>query len=202
MNIRLPALAVVFTWPLIAVATLSAQPPHSAPAAASPGAVVAVLDVGQVFKNHHSFTRQLEDIKKDIETFEAQINRERQGITEQAKGLEQYRPSSPEYKQLETELAKHTSDIQVRAQLKRNEILDREAKVYYQTYQEMVAVVSRIAEQHGINVVLRFDSEPMDPEDRGKVLKGVNQFVVLQRNLDLTNLVLQQVNAAQTHRTR
>ncbi len=169
-------------------------------AGAAGGTSVAVLDVARVFKNHTAFMQQTEAIKQEIAAFEDELKRQRQAITEQAKALEQYRSGSPEYKRLEEDLAKRTSDIQVRTQLKKNEILNREAKLYYDTYQQILGAVGQLAQQHGIEIVLRFDSESIDPANRGDVQQGVNRFVIMQRNLDLTQLVINHVNGTQARR--
>ena len=46
-----------------------------------------------------------------------------------------------------------------------------------------------------ISMVLRFDSSPIDRENRGDVIKGVNRAVVYHNNLDLTDHVIQALNA-------
>lgn len=188
------------TIPLSALLTLAFGLTPLLAQANSAGSIVAVLDVGKVFRDHVGFNQRMEDIKKEIQAFEADINRQRQGLSNESKALQQYKAGSPEYKQLETTLAQKTSDLQLRMQLKRKELLEREAQLYYQTYQQIVAAVARIAEQNKISLVVRYDSDEIDPTDRMKVLKGVNRFVVVQQKLDLTGLVLQQVNPAQARR--
>jgi Skp family chaperone for outer membrane proteins len=156
---------------------------------------MAVIDIAKVFKEHVKFKQKMDNIKKEIEAFQADVRQQRERLTERSKkGMEMYKPGSPEYRQLEEELAKTASQIQVNAKLKQKEILDREAKVYYETYQDVVTLVARIARHNGIELVLRFDSEQIDPADRGQVLKAVNRNVIFQHpHLDLTNIVLRQV---------
>ena len=174
---------------LLAVSTARAQSPGVQPA----GTAIAVLDVGKVFETYKPFKDKLEAIKQEVKAFESEINNERKTITDRAAELQQYRAGSFEYKRLETELAKKTSDIQVQAQLKRKDILEREARVYYETYQQMVAAVGRIAKQHGLALVLRYNSKPIDAANRADVLRGVNQTVVFQDHRDITSLVLEEI---------
>ena len=54
----------------------------------------------------------------------------------------------------------------------------------------MKQTVASLAQQYGIALVLRFDSESINPTDRGEVIKGVNRTVVYHHKLDLTNMVI------------
>ena len=58
----------------------------------------------------------------------------------------------------------------------------------------MQAVLKSLSTQHGISLVLRFDSEDVDPTNRGEVIKGVNRSIVYQEKLDLTSLVISQMS--------
>lgn len=156
---------------------------------------VAVLDVAKVFKNHDQFTQRKEDMKNEVATFEQDIMRQKRELVARAQKLQtQFSPGSAEYRRAEKELAQTESDLRLKLQLKRKELIDREAKLYYETYQQILQVVSSLADQHRLNLVLRYDSEEIDPSDRAKVLSGVNRFVILQRQLDLTAAVLKNVN--------
>ncbi len=166
------------------------------------GTMVAVLDVGKVFKGHLGFTRQMEAMKADVKAFEADIQSKRQILVDQAKQLNQYKQGSSEYRQLEAKLAKEQSDLQVRMGLKRKGFIEREAKMFYATYQEIVAAVAMISEQYRINLVLRYNSEEIDPDNPGGVKNALNRYVIWQKNLDITKIVVKQVNDPQAMRLR
>ncbi len=74
-------------------------------------------------------------------------------------------------------------------------MLNREARIYYDTYSQMQSVVAAAAEKYGISLVVRFDSQPIDASNRGEVVKGVNRNVVFQKNLDLTSMVIERMGA-------
>ena len=75
------------------------------------------------------------------------------------------------------------------------QLLSREAKIYYDTYVEMQSIVESIATEYGLSLVLRFDSETIDPTNRTEVIKGVNRSVVFHRKIDLTTMVTERLNA-------
>lgn len=157
------------------------------------GVNVAVVDISQVFKNHPRFKATADQIKAEIKQFEQTINNQRKALLEQRKKLEQYTPGSPEYRKLEEYLARQASDLKLKAGLKRKEVLSKEAKLYFQTYQEIRGVISQVARQYKISLVLRFNSKPIDPNDRGDVLAGINRPVVYQQGIDITAAVLEKV---------
>jgi Skp family chaperone for outer membrane proteins len=180
-----------------AVRPTSAPVPASAPVSApvSAGVQVAVIDINYVFKNHQGFNARMEGIKREIESFEGELRTQQKEIVDLAQKLNEYNPSSPEYKRIEEEATRDRIDIQAKAQLKKKDILEQEAQYYFEAYQQIQAAVQAIADRHSIGLVLRFDRDVMDPNDRTSVLKGVNRAVVMQRNLDITDLVLDSVNS-------
>lgn len=184
---------------LACVGQLSAQqgPPGvaRAPVAAPSGTNVAVIDIAAVFKSHNRFNAAMNDIKKDIEDFETYVRNEQTKFNTKREQLMTFKPASLEYKQMEEELARTQSDLQVKVGLKRKEFLEQEARVYYRVYREIEQQVGLFAQRNRIGLVLRFNGDEMKEDDRASVLQGVNRAVVYQSNLDITSFVLQQVNA-------
>jgi Skp family chaperone for outer membrane proteins len=80
----------------------------------------------------------------------------------------------------------------------RKEFLEREAKVYYQTYLEVVDAVKYYAKRQNIGLVLRFNGEPVDPNRRDDVLREINKPVVVQDQIDITPDVLALLNRDQS----
>lgn len=169
-------------------------PPRSAqPSGASPQ--VALIDIAKVFKSHPGFNQQLEAVKADVTAFEKDMVAKRNKITSEQSRLAEFNVGSPEYKQTDAAITKQMSDLQVSAQLKKKDLLIEEARIYYQAYNEVLAEVQAIATRYNINLVLRYDSMPIDPLDRNSVLQGVNRPVVYQNGLDITDMVLESLTA-------
>jgi len=49
--------------------------------------------------------------------------------------------------------------------------------------------VHKVAEQYNISMVLRFDSTEIDPKNPQSVAQGISRSLIIQRNLDITQLV-------------
>jgi len=181
----------------------AARPPVSAPATAAPTAAapqqattqIVVIDIAKIFKGHHRFNQMMADIKKDIEDFDAYVKNETGKLKSMGEALQQYRAGSLEYKQKEEEAARLTSDLQVKVGLKKKELLEQEARVYFNVYRELEQKVAVFAQRNRITMVLRFNSDDMKEDDRNSVLQGVNRAVVYYHpQLDVTNMLLLELN--------
>ena len=155
--------------------------------------IVAVLDVAKVFKEHAQFNKSMETIKSDIAKFEEEFRGKRESLQNQIRSLQNL-VGQPEFKTEEAALARKEADLQIEANQKRADILKQEAEIYYQTYNQVVQTVAKLSGTYGISLVIRYDSGPIDQTDRPSVIKGVNRNVVFQRDLDLTSLVLAELN--------
>ena len=158
--------------------------------------VVAVLDVARVFKETPEFDIAMKKIREEAEGLKGQITQQQDAIKAEAQQLGQYEPGSAERNQLGAALEQRQTALRTRARQAEADLLNREAGVYFATYQQMQSVLGQIASQHGISLVLRFDSQEIDPANRAEVIKGVNRAVVFHRRLDLTNLVIQNMGSA------
>ena len=83
--------------------------------------------------------------------------------------------------------------LRTRATQTNTELLNREARIYFDTYTRMQQVVSTLAGEYNISLIIRFDSQAINPENRPEVIKGVNRNVVYQKNLDLTTMVIEKM---------
>jgi Skp family chaperone for outer membrane proteins len=166
-------------------------------ASASPATHVAVIDVGYIFKNHVRFKAAMDKMKDEVLAAENGLKAERDrinGLMEQIKG---FNVGSPEYRNLEGEVAKAQGDFNVNAQLQKKDFMDREAKVYLQVYAEIERAVSQFARENRIAVVQRFDGEPIDEADRNRILSSITKPIVYyDPQIDITPDILRMLNGA------
>ena len=155
---------------------------------------IAVVDVSYIFKNYSQFKSAMEGMKKEMETAEGQLKSDRSAIAAKEEQRNQYNPGSPEYKKMDEEIARQKAEFNLTAGRIRNDFLEREAKVYYQTYLEVSNAVQYYAQQHNIGLVLRFNGDQIDPNLREKILQAINKPVVYQNNIDITPDVLALLN--------
>jgi Skp family chaperone for outer membrane proteins len=167
------------------------------PAPARRRSPIAVVDISYIFKNHHGFKAAMDRMKKEVEAYEEHLRTQQNALMKEKERLSDYRPGSENYDALERSLADKGAKLQVDMQMKRKEFLEREARVYYDVYRLVAAAIQGFAEQNGIELVLRYSGEPMDPANRQSVLQGVNRPIVYHRQLDITREVLDRLNRTQ-----
>ncbi len=139
-----------------------AQPPGATSAA--PSTLVAVVDIAKVFESHPTFKTSLDSLQQQAKTADLDLEGKKKSLTQRGQQLTELDSGSPDYRQLEADLARQAADLQVQAHQVKKDLLQREALQYYTSYNEILAAVDRIAQRHGIALVLRFDSRAMDPE--------------------------------------
>ena len=164
----------------------------------SGGGMVAVLDVAKVFEANTGFNQRMNAIKAEAEQFKAQMEQQQAQLQQKAEPLKEYKPGSPNFNQLQAALEQETARLRTTAQQTNTDLLNREAKIYHDTYVRLQQVVAGFAEQYNIVLVIRFDSSPIDPSNRAEVVKGVNRNVIYQKDLDLTTMVIKEMESMAT----
>ncbi len=164
----------------------------------SNGGIVAVLDVAKVFEANKIFIDRMDAIKIEAENFKALMERQQAALQEKAEPLKTYNPGTPEFNALQAQLEQETATLRTNAQQTNTELLNREAKIYHETYLKMQQTVAQLAQEYNITLIIRFDSNPIDPTNRAEVIKGVNRNIVYQKDLDLTSMVIDKLAAAST----
>lgn len=159
-----------------------------------PAASTVVVDINYLFKNHPNFKRQMDQMKGEVDAFEAQMRQMQQELGNLQEQLGLYRVGTTEYQEVEQQMARLAADMQVQTQVKKREFQIREAHIYHETYQEISGIIGQFAQQRGITLVLRFSSDQVDPNNPDDVLRGVNRAVVWQQNLNITYDVLNIIN--------
>ena len=124
----------------------------SVASAQEPGRV-AILDVAKVFKENKIFADGLLALPAQADEFKRRVIAERDAIKAESMRL-RGKPASPYRNQQEAELKQRRTALRTAVRQNEAELVDREARVYFDTYREMKAVVEAIAEEHNIKLVL------------------------------------------------
>lgn len=168
------------------------------PAAEKPAAKpcdVAVIDIGKVFKEHIEFKKAMDLLKAEMVAFQEKgqaRHKELQDLAEAAKS--NFKKGSEPLEQEERKLQRLANELQIESASKQKQIMAEEAKVYHRIYNDVSEKTIGYARAKGIRIVLRFNSDSIDPDDRNSVLAGVNNSIVYQDNLDITDEIIRRVN--------
>jgi Skp family chaperone for outer membrane proteins len=180
------------------------QPAAAAAAGVNPAGAnaskynIAVVDISYIFKKHERFKATMDQMKAEMEKIEADLKADREKIAAQEQQRNQFNQSSAEFKKMDEDIARQMAEFNLKMGKLRKEFLEREAKVYYDTYLQVVDAVKYYAKRQGIGLVLRFNGEPVDPNRRDDVLREINKPVVVQDQIDITPDVLALINRDQS----
>ncbi|WP_147867147.1 OmpH family outer membrane protein [Stieleria maiorica] len=172
----------------LATPTVSAQQAQST---ASTGHRVAVIDVGYVFKNLPAIQAQINKVKAELERHETEIKQKREELNQAALRLKSLKIGTPEYARQEEHVADLDSKLRLDMRRRHSDLGEAEAKIYYDNYQRIRAAVKAVAVHNHINLVLRFNSEAVDPHQGDSAAREIMRNVVYQDNaINLTDTVM------------
>jgi Skp family chaperone for outer membrane proteins len=160
------------------------------------GGIVAVLDVAKVFKENLEFSNQMDAIRAEADMLKKNIEAKQEEIRSKASTLSSMEPARR--KQFEGQLEQEQTALRTEARQTEQDLLVKEASIYYATYTKMQGVVEQISQQHNIALVLRFDSAPINPDNPNEVVVGVNRAIVYHHKLDLTTMVISNMGSTVT----
>ena len=159
------------------------------------GGEVAVVDISHIFLNHNRFKAMKEDVTRDVKAIDGQLRQRQKDLVARVEQLKQFKTGSPDYKELEIKIAQQDADLRVQVQLKKKDIMQREAKILANVYAEIQEEVRWFAERHGISLVVNFNRQPINSDSRESVVRGVNRPVVYQNKIDITYEILERLNS-------
>jgi Skp family chaperone for outer membrane proteins len=151
---------------------------------------MAVVDISWIFKNYKRFTDQIEALKTEMTAADASLKTVVDGLTALEQKRDALKPGSAEFKLADEELARQKADFSIKQGTVRRDFLEREARIYYSTYMDVSVAVKAVAERNNIGMVLRFNGDPIDPQQREDVMRAIMQPIVFQNNVDITPDVL------------
>lgn len=156
---------------------------------------VAIVDIGLIFKSHASFEHNLASLKTEAERFKSASMQQQQQLMQKAEALKQYTPGSDNFKNLESNLAQESAKLEVEQRDKMRILMQQEAELHYKTYTDVNRLISEYCESSGIKLVLRYNSQEMDPTKPSTVMLRVNGSVVYhdQQN-DITPQIVARIS--------
>jgi outer membrane protein len=158
------------------------------------GTSVAVIDIKFIFDNHQRFKTAMDDIKKDYDAFEGTVRNTETDLRKKLEELKGMQPGSDQFRQLEEYVATTRSKVQLDIGRRQKQRVEAEAQVYHRAYQEVEEKIKSFADRYGIDLVLQFSTTEIDPSKPDTVIRGLNRQVVFQRNLNITQFILDELN--------
>jgi hypothetical protein len=170
---------------------------------------IALIDIGAVYENSRKFQRDMEELKLygnvHGPSFRNEYQRHQRQMDQILVELVKHEKGSMEYERLRSEwLELHRQSIfAYPIQLPKTnkvEFMRREARVYYDSYQDICDAVRAYAETHQIGLVLRFKREPIDRHNANSIMKGVDRNTVFHTLPDITDDIIRRINERDAER--
>jgi len=189
-------------WVYLWVPVMFAMLGHLPVALAQPG--VVVVDVKALFKAHAGFNQQLEMLRQAAEAHQAEAVEIQQRLARKAELLRQYDQFSVEFREAEAELAREAAAAEVAMRNKMFNLVKAEAKLHYDTYNQIHGVIAEYCQQRDYTLVLRHSPTEMSPNNPESVMQGVNNQVIFHRSgrditADINSLLARQNQNAQVN---
>jgi len=156
---------------------------------------VAVVDMEHILDNHPTFTAQMESMKAEFQQTMKDFEERRKKLSESVQQLNsQLNSDSPEFKQREEAIVSQESKLRLDAKNKQEEFDERQARLMYDTYNQIVNGVSIAAQYYKFDLVVRYNrkqSTQMNPKKPQSVLYGADREVIyFNKDNDLTDVVI------------
>lgn len=155
---------------------------------------VAVVDISFIFKNYPGFTSQIDKLKIEMEAADGALRADRDRLVQMEEQRNALKPGSAEFKALDEKLAHQKAEFSIKQGTVRRDFLEKEAQVYFATYNQVSAAVKAYAVKNDIGMVLRFTGDEMDKSapvpSREDVMRLIMQPIIHQNSIDITPDVL------------
>jgi outer membrane protein len=152
---------------------------------------VALVDMARLFNEYPRFNELRDQLRKEIEAAQADLTSRIEALKQRKPELKEFPSGSPEYKKLEQELLASAKELDAEKKKLQAEFFQKESDMYNSCYRTVRAEVVRHAEMHGIDLVLRFNRQENEENDKPEeVMKRLQAQVIYHAGLDITDDVL------------
>lgn len=111
---------------------------------AASNSAVGVVDIAQVFRQHAGFKQQTEAIQQEIVTFDREVSEQRKSSRNKMRSRSRCRWAALNIDSWTRKSARCASRLQLTQDLKKKELRDREATLYFETYREVQREIAAI----------------------------------------------------------
>lgn len=147
---------------------------------------IAVVDISYIFKSYPGFTQQIEALKVKMTDADNALKADRDRLVRMEEERNTVKPGTDKFKQLDEQLAHQKAEFSIKQGTVRRDFLEQEAQIYFQTYSQVSEAVKTYAQQNNIGMVLRFNGDQVDPQQREDVMRLIMQPIVHQNHIDIT----------------
>lgn len=182
-----------------------AQAPGGQPASGQPQKPmptrVATIDLNKVFKEYVRYQSLKANLENEVKAAEADLQNRKQRLADMIETLKGYKPGSPEYKNLDEQIAAFDAESALMARSMRKQFDEKQAANLYAAYTELQGILASYCDRYGIAVVLRVSANQADKTNVEEMTREVNKIIVYNAGaINITEHILQALNQNNTAR--
>jgi Skp family chaperone for outer membrane proteins len=153
--------------------------------------------MGKVFKAHPSFNQQMQALKTEAEAYQKKLQQDQQELARRNEELRMLDTNSTEFQTKEVEITQASANLELERRNQVRDLMIREARIHFEAYAGITAVIGQYCQEQGVPLVLRFMSDPMKLEEPASIEQGFNNSVIyFQPTRDITDEIIERVARA------
>ena len=157
---------------------------------------IAMVNVDRILKAHKPLVAQVDPLKAEAKELDAAVQ-VRQAEIETAMGqFQRAQPGSPEQQRLQVQIRKLQTDMQQFVVSERQQLQQKEVKVYLAFFRQLDAEIAKYAKANGLKLVLRqYETSLDEGQSLPEVMKALNRTILYEEGLDVTDEILKALDA-------
>lgn len=155
---------------------------------------IALVDMNKIFASHKGLQAKNEEFKREAESAQEKGKALFEALRQIQEDLKRHKQGTAEHNRLGKELQE--KELQIRKfQVETKRHLDEVNMAnLLATYKLVNDEVQNIAEARGYRLVINYSSEPVDTKEPAKGIQTMSRYVLYQKDLDITEVVIQAIN--------
>jgi Skp family chaperone for outer membrane proteins len=150
--------------------------------------------MAKALRNHVRLKTILANLEEQKREHAGRIEQQRRDLAAETAALEQLAASSPQRLRRQKEIDVAASQLELLEERKQAEFAKQAATAHYLAHSEIRECVKRFSQRHALDLVLNYDSSDVDADNPDEIMRRLDDRVVYQSRIDITEHVIALVN--------
>lgn len=156
---------------------------------------IALVDISKLFNADKEFVAERDKLKGENEEAEKTFKSKQEGLRRLQADAQAAKANSPEQRRIVEQLQDKAAELETFRREHVQRIMEAEKVLNMKTYRVISERIQKYAEEKGIRLIIRYSAQTIDEgKTPQEVLALINQDVVYQAGLDVTEEILQTLN--------
>jgi Skp family chaperone for outer membrane proteins len=196
-TMRITSLMAVAALAIVSLSVFGKSPWLQAaqePVFLKPSTRVALVDLTRVFADHEEFKKQIALMRVEVQEAEKTLKARKEECQKAQADMQKLPAGSVTRTEAEQKLQLDRQTLQTDVNLQKARFMEQEARIYLEVYESVLAIIDAYAADQKIDLVLRFNDNPLDRNDLQNVMRQLNRQVVYHKGMDITDEILRRAN--------